>query len=141
MELMRIFPPAVMATAVLALTVAPAVAKAPDKTVTAKSNGGSIKLKKGAKLTVKLRQSSDGGYRWTTGKATKARVLKLIKMSTVAKPCTGSPYCAIGADTTFVATYKAVGKGRTKVRLVEKRSFEPATTKPIASFRLSVRVK
>ena len=137
---MRLFATVLLAAAGLSLAVVPAEAKAPDKTVTGSSSGGSIKLKKGAKLTVKLTQNSDGGYQWLTKKATNAKVLKLVRTRTVVATCDTPPYCVVGAPTTFVATYKAVRKGRTNVSLVERRTFESSSVKPIAKFKLAVRV-
>jgi predicted secreted protein len=128
-----------MRTLVVAVSAALLIAAAPAdaKTFKQADSGSSVTVKKGKRFKVRLEQASDGGYEWKVAKPAKARVLKLVRTRTLPGSCAGDPYC-IGGTTTFVATYKAVGRGRAKVRLVHQRSFSGET---IGRFKLDVTVK
>jgi predicted secreted protein len=123
-----------LAALVLALAVAPA---AEAKTYRAADSGRSVKLAKGKRFKVRLSQHTDGGYLWRYRTRPNAAVLKRVKKRTIT-PCHAA-YC-VGGKSTIVWTFKAVGRGRTRIRLVEKRPFEKKQ-KPIHRFKLRVRVR
>jgi predicted secreted protein len=128
---MRIF----LVTAALAVAVAPIAAA---KTYHRKDSGHAVKVHRGKTFKVRLSQASDGGYRWATKKKPNAAVLKLVKKRTIPGKCAQTAYCT-GGNSTFVATYKAVGAGKAKINLVERRSFDKQH--PVAHFRLRVTVR
>jgi predicted secreted protein len=126
-----------MRTTIAALALALAIAPAAGaKTYRKADSGKRVTLAKGERFKVRLRQHSDGGYLWHYAKKPKASVLKRVKKKTIT-PCHAA-YC-VGGNTIIVWTFKAVGRGRTKLALVEKRSF--GNRKPIHRFRLTVRVR
>jgi predicted secreted protein len=113
--------------------VAPAAQAKPYKQ---SDSGRSVKVAKGKRFKVRLRQHTDGGYAWHYRTKPDAAVLKRVKKRTIT-PCHAA-YC-VGGDSIIVWTFKGVGRGRTKLALVEKRSF--GSGKPIHRFKLTVRVR
>lgn len=87
------------------------------------------------RLTVTLNQSFDGGYAWSVSHKPAASVLKRVSAKSVATEPPGTP----GGTNHYVIVYRAVGKGKTALKLIEDRAFEAHST--IATFSLTVRVK
>ena len=110
-------------------------ATADARTFGASDSGKTVRVAKGATFVVKLKQASDGGYLWRYRVKPDPKVLRRVKHKTTSS-C-HAPYC-VGGTTTIFWTFKAVGRGRTTVDLIEKRSFEK---KPIKRFKLIVKVR
>jgi predicted secreted protein len=124
---------------VLVAAIALAVALAPTaeaKTYRKSDSGKRVKVAKGKTFKVRLKQHTGGGYLWRYAKRPDRAVVKRVKKRTIT-PCKAA-YC-VGGNSIIVWTFKAVGRGRTKIRLVEQRPFEK-DKKPINRFKLSVRV-
>jgi predicted secreted protein len=124
---------AVVTALALTLAIVPA---AEAKTYRKSDSGKTVRIAKGKKFKVRLRQHTDGGYLWHYRTKPDAAVLKRVKKRTIT-PC-HQAYC-VGGYSIIVWTFKAVGSGRTKLALVEKRSF--GDRKPIHRFKLTVRVR
>ncbi|MGH2872534.1 MAG: protease inhibitor I42 family protein [Solirubrobacteraceae bacterium] len=80
-------------------------------------------------------QSFDGGYRWSVSHKPVAAVLKLVSAKSVATKPAGS----VGGTNDYVIVYRAVGRGKTALKLIEDRSFQARST--IAKFSLTIRGK
>lgn len=123
-------------TGVLAASLL-AVPAAEAKTVTVKTSGRSVALKKGDRLVVKLDENPSTGYAWAT--LAKPSFLKQLNSVYTAapQPTTGPP--VVGGGGTRVFTYSALRKGSGTLSLVYRRSFDKAH--PGGSFKVKVTVK
>lgn len=126
-----------MRTAIVALGLALALSPAAEaKTYKKADSGKRVKLAKGETFKVRLKQHTGGGYLWQYRRKPNPAVLKRVKKRTIT-PCKAA-YC-VGGNSIIVWTFKAVGRGRTTLALVERRSF--GNRKPINRFSLRVRVR
>jgi predicted secreted protein len=85
------------------------------------------------RVTIRLRQQFDSGYSWRVARAPSRSVLKLVSDRTVSRKG------VVGGYDWRVFVYRAVGRGDTRLRLVESRSFQRHS--PIARFRLAASVR
>jgi predicted secreted protein len=87
------------------------------------------------RVTIRLKQQFDGGYTWKVARPPSPSILKLVSDRTVVT----TPKGVVGGADTRVFVYRAVGKGKTSLRLAESQSFTRHSQ--IAKFTLSVRVR
>lgn len=104
-------------------------------TLSQRSSGHTVTLHPCDRVTIRLKEAFDGGYRWTPTRRPASRVLKLVSNKTVAT----TPPGAVGGSDTRVLVYRAVGKGNTSLTLTESRPFVPHSQ--IGHFKLFVHVK
>ena len=121
-----------LAAVVSTILALPAAASAATRTVTASSNGHTIRLGLGDTLTVRLPQSKDGGFSWETLTAPDAHVLTTL--STFYVPPKLAPG-AVGGVGTRVYRYRAHDVGTARISLGETQAGSPAIVK---RFRLKV---
>jgi predicted secreted protein len=131
---MRILGIALLTTAALTVMAGPAAAK----TFRESDSGASVKIKQGKTFKVRLDQAFDGGYAWSKAKPKDQSVVKLVRKRTLPGECATIPYC-VGGTNIFVATYRAVAPGKTKLRLVQRQSFGDGDV--LGRFKLDVTVK
>lgn len=124
-------------TAIGAVAAAPATSMARtcgNVTLGQKNSGHTVTLHRCERLTIRLKQAFDGGYSWKVARRPAPSILKLVSDKTVAP----TPKGAVGGTDTRLFVYRAVGKGKTSLRLTEGRPFVPHSQ--IAKFTLFVRV-
>jgi predicted secreted protein len=122
--------------AVLGGVAAEGVAKTcGNLTVGKKSSGQTVTLHRCERLTIRLNEAFDGGYQWKATRRPAPSILKLLSDRAISN----APKGAVGGTDTRVFVYRAVGKGRTSLKLTESRPFVPHSQ--IAKFTLIVRVR
>jgi predicted secreted protein len=115
--------------------LAAAALVAPPVTLTAADNGGVVRLARGAPVVVlKLAENPSTGYRWKLLAPLDSRVVKLVSHR-YRPPPKGS---LVGAPGVSVWRFKAVGSGRTVLRLGYLRSWQPRTV--VKRYRITFRV-
>ncbi|HVX70188.1 MAG TPA: protease inhibitor I42 family protein [Mycobacteriales bacterium] len=110
----------------------PASAAAATKIYTHADSGRTVGVSHGAKFKVRLKVCETCGYHWSFAKRPDKHVIVLKHKTDVssAKPP------AVGGINTVTWTFKAVGKGKTTMRLVEHSPAQQVTK----HFRLTVKV-
>lgn len=103
--------------------------------VSEQDNGGSVKLRPGRALELKLHANPSTGYIWEVASVDPA-VLKQGKVSEV-QP---SEHAVVGAPVTMVLEFQAVARGHTALVLVNHRPWEKSTP-PKQTFALDVNVE
>ncbi len=121
------------ALATATLVIFPAAVAAKTVSVTASSNGKTVYLHQGDTLTVTLREVKDGGFSWRTLAAPAPAVLRTLSSRYVAP---NLPAGSVGGEGKRVNRYRAVGAGRTRVRLADYGPSRGA--KPVGRFTLTV---
>jgi predicted secreted protein len=101
----------------------------------AKNSGQTVLLRPCDRVTIRLREAFDGGYQWKVTRRPAASVLRLVSDKVVVT----TPKGAVGGTDRRVFVYRAVGKGRTSLKLGESRPFMRHSQ--IAKFTLFARVK
>jgi len=86
------------------------------------------------RLTIRLTEDFDGGYKWTVSHRPASKILRLVSNQAVRT----EPPGVVGGTDERVVVYRAIGKGKTSLKLIESRSFQRDSQ--IAKFTLSVRV-
>ena len=123
--------PAVTCLALLGLVNACDSSDDNSVTLNETNNGQTVAMAVGGQLEVVLKGNPTTGYEWTTASVNAA----------VLQP-QGSEYSpdssAVGAGGTYVFRYNALTIGQTVLKLVYRRSWEPA---PIQTFQVTVQVR
>lgn len=105
--------------------------------LSAKDNGGTVSLDVGDSLVLKLEGNPTTGYLWTFGAPYDENVL-ILTGEDYSKPEGGEK--RVGAPSTKIMTFKAVGPGRTGVKLDYRRPWEK-NERPIRTFETLVVVE
>lgn len=95
-------------------------------------SGRTVQVTRGDKFKVRLKVCEDCGYRWSFAHRPDKSVIKLVRKTDVssAKPP------AVGGINTVTWTYKGVGNGTTRLKLVQRSPSQEVTKR----FTLTVQV-
>ncbi len=106
----------------------------PTTSLDESDNGRTVTVPNGAQLMLQLPGNPTTGYSWEAATS----ILGVIKESTppVYKPSGG----ALGSGGTYTFWYEAVGKGRTELTLVYRRSWE-TNVAPLKTFKVIIAVQ
>lgn len=122
------------AALVAAMLLATSGAALADTTVGAKADRSTVSLHVGDRLTIRLSECESCGYRWVTGHAPDAAVLRRVSSRFV--PPHLAPG-AVGGSGTRVIVYRAVRAGFTRIVLSSRGPDRRAH----GAWRLAVRVR
>ena len=106
-----------------------------SKKIIEKDNGRLVELVAGNSLVIELTGNPSTGYAWETS-STDASVLKEVKGAAKFKPDTNR----IGSPGKVTLLFKAVGEGRTTLKLVYHRPWEK-NIPPIRTYQVAVKVR
>lgn len=124
---------AVATAAIVGLPSADAARTCRHTTLNRGDSGQTLVMHVCDRVTVRLRQQFDAGYTWRVVRTPSKSVLKLVSDRTITRKG------VVGGYDWRVFVYRAVGKGDTRLKLVESRSFQKGSQ--IASFRLAASVR
>ncbi len=102
--------------------------------LTAKDAGTTVELSPGQTMTVKLAGNPTTGYNWEAASPS-GKVLAQVGRAQFEPQSS-----AIGAPGDVTLTFKAVSAGRTRLKLVYRRSFEKKVP-PVKTFEVTIAVK
>lgn len=89
---------------------------AKSKVIGSKSNGKTVPLTQGARLTVSLEEGSDGGYHWIVTSMPKASVLKIVSNKSISPSLSPGE---VGGMSTRKLVLKALHPGKATLKMLQ----------------------